>query len=154
MWKVNKWQAYLPLMALCDSVSVKHLSFEKDQCYLTLLGLVFGAIFIVLPVSHYSFLMCRRLFTCCDCLPSRGLVCCLCLVCSKSISCLCARSAHTGDLRPGSHLFLAVFKMNFGESELHIRRSHAFELYCILLLNMFCICTQLYISKYLLKRKI
>ncbi len=34
-----------------------------------------------------------------------------------------------------AHLFLAVFKMNFGESELHIRRSHGFELYCILLLN-------------------
>ncbi len=38
--------------------------------------------------------------------------------------------------------------MNFGESELHIRSSYRFEVYCILLLNMF------YISLLLLHLKI
>ncbi len=31
-------------------------------------------------------------------------------------STLIDETSNTGDLRPGSHLFLAVFKMNFGES--------------------------------------
>ena len=62
--------------------------------------------------------------------------------------------SYTGDIRHGSRLFWVVFKMNFGESELHNGRSYGYEFYCILLLNMFCICMQLFISKYLLKRKI
>ncbi len=52
-------------------------------------------------------------------------------------------------LRPGSHLFGC-----FQDELWRVRTPHGIELYCILLLNMFCICTQLFISKYLLKRKI
>ncbi len=48
----------------------------------------------------------------------------------------------TGDLRSGSHLFLAVLMMNFAESELHIRSSYGFVFFCILWLNMFCFSKQ------------